>query len=127
MPATYFSPGILCFLDAVVHNPGEALRDAPLVVMLDIGAGVYWFWPGWKRYPPDVDWTRITASHGSTVFVIVPEFAWPGELAGFRDGIIFWGALLNQAGTEIAGGIGTWSFGYGPMAGADLPPDSAVS
>jgi hypothetical protein len=112
MPSDYFRPGDICWLNAHVHNPGDPIPDTPLVVMLDIGTGDFWFWPSWAHYPPDIDYAIIEVAHGTSTYPIIGEFVWPSEV-GSMNGLIFWGALLNQDLTEVVGEFGYWVFGYG--------------
>jgi hypothetical protein len=118
MPADHFNAGVQCYLNAIVHNPGESIPNTPLVVMLDIGTGDYWFAPSWAHYPWDVDWLTINAEHGSITHEIIPEFTWPDNVGGSASGIVFWGAMLNPEATQLVGTLGYWTFGYGPGASA---------
>jgi hypothetical protein len=113
MPAEYFRPGDPCWLQAIMRNPGPALQGIPLVVLLDIGVGRYWFWPSWSEYPPDIDYQSMYVPVGRTEVEIIPEFAWP-EGAGEAEGIVFYGAMLNQTMTGLLGDVGMWTFGFGP-------------
>lgn len=114
MPSHYYRAHDICYLNAYVHNPGSPIPDTPLVVMLDINTGDYWFWPSWVHYPPDVDWQEITVEHGTRKYVIIEQFIWPDDVEGSMDGIKFWGALLNEQRTAILGKLDVWEFGYGP-------------
>lgn len=112
MPATEYHPGDVCWLHAIIGNPGDALPDMALVVMLDIGTGEYWFYPSWCKYPPDIDFDLLSVPHGYHLEVIIPEFRWP-EGAGAADGLVFWGALLDKDLSAVQGEMGSWRFAFG--------------
>jgi len=112
MPDTYYTPGETCYLNATLNNPGNALVDIAVVVLLDINIGEYWFWPTWIHYPPDVDFEIRTVATGSETLSIIPPFDWPSG-AGSFSGAMFYGAMLNSSITELIGSLGMVTFGFG--------------
>jgi len=112
MPGDYFHPGTECFLRARLIHQGPGIAYAPLVVMLDIGVGEYWFYPSWRRYPPDFDFQAIEILPGDQTIYIVPAFDWPDtDSAG--SGIHFYGALLNPNLTALITNLADWPFAFG--------------
>lgn len=112
MPATFFSPGDPCGLQAQLfnfYNPQVAL----LFVVLDIN-GQYWFWDDWSQ---EMDFVALRIFIGVTELTIIPEFTWPDTGMCSLVGLRFWGAMTNEEMTVVLGdseGIGLWNFGYGP-------------
>jgi len=111
MPSHFFRMGDLCSLIARAHNPGGPIDQAPLVVLLDVGIGEYWFWPSWGHYPPEFDFSYALVSAGVSDHVIIPEFQWP-DIEGSLSGAWFLGAVLTPDMTAIVGEYGQWEFGY---------------
>lgn len=113
MPDTYFRPGSPCWLTAIIgNNQVQPQFDCPLVIMLDIGADVYWFWPSWSQWPEELDYRTITLKVGETTMSILEPFTWPSGI-GSASGFSFWGAILDRNLTYIRGELGFWEFGYG--------------
>jgi hypothetical protein len=114
MPADYFRPGTPCELVAKVgSNFNVVIENVPFVVMLDIGTGDYWFWPSWKKWPWDYDYVLIRLEPGVAVYQIVEPFTWPDSVEGELSDVRFYGAILDQAWTQVVGELGMWRFGYG--------------
>ncbi len=112
MPALMYQPGDECYLNALISNSTDsALHSAKLLVFLDVGIGEYWFWPSWVHYPPSLDYLETDIAIGSETHVILPPFAWP-ENAGSAQNLIFWGAITDEAISEIIGDIASASFSY---------------
>ena len=113
MPSHYYEPGDICWLKAYICNPGPDTPYVNFFVVLDIGTGDYWFYPGWVHYPPDIDFEPIPElAIGSTEKEIIPEFNWPYNVGSY-SGIRFIGAITDQNITRILGEYSTWEFGYG--------------
>jgi len=112
MPGTFFQRGDPCGLDAMVEHQGPPLYDVPIVVLLDVGAGEYYFWPSWRVFPPRIDYLTITVDPGARIFEVIPPFTWP-EVEGEMYQLAFFGALLNRAMTELIAPLSQWRFGYG--------------
>ena len=108
--ATRFAPGEEFYLDAIVSNPGQPLTHVPLVVLLDLGVGEYWFWPSWRHYPPGMDFSSADIEPGQTRFHIL-DFVWP-RVPGAQGAASFFGALLDAGFSAIIGQIGSYSFEY---------------
>jgi hypothetical protein len=111
MPAHEFAPGDPCGLEAEVCNPGDDLGEHPLFVLLDVGTGDYWFWPGWVHYPPEIDYGTVTLDAGCQVVTVIPPFEWPAGV-GAASGLYFHGALLTPEMNEILGEMSSWEFAY---------------
>jgi hypothetical protein len=110
MPATYFSPGDECWLNAHLHNDQQPLTAVRLFVVLDI-EGQYWFWPSWR---PRLDYRVLDVPTGLTIVEIIEPFIWPQTTGDPVNGIVFWGAMLDETMSEVIGSIGKWVFGFGP-------------
>lgn len=110
MPAQYYRPGDVCWLEARVCNAGPvALTGYPLLVVLDV-FGEYWFAPGWSQ---SLDFYLVDLAAGELLaHSVIPEFHWPEDV-GSADGIVFWGALCNQEITEVIGVYDRITFGWG--------------
>jgi len=113
MPAQHFSPGDVCWLSALLNNPGQPITRIPLVILLDIGVSEYWFWPSWTKYPSNFDYQDVCCPQGETAVPVILPFAWPDTADG-ATGLTFYGALLTSDLTAIAGDMGQWQFSYGP-------------
>ena len=113
MPSHYYKPGDTFFLDAYICNPGpESLRDVNLFVILDINIGIYWFYPSWKQYPPNIDYkTFAEISVGNHYESIIPPFIWPSG-AGTMQNCQFWGALTDREITHIIGKFDKFEFSF---------------
>lgn len=107
----YFTPGESFRLDALLSNDSDDRSDVPLFCILDVG-GYLFFYPGWKQYPPEIDWQTITVPSGSSTVSILPEFTWP-EAGGPVTGIYFYAALLTPDMSAIDGDWDSIEWGYG--------------
>jgi hypothetical protein len=110
----YASPGDALSCTAYVCNPASPQRDVPLVAMLDLGIGEYWFYPSWAHWPPEFDYERLTLPTGVTTLAVLPEFTWPDTGADSFGPITIWGCLLNAEMAEVLGQLGSDEFSYGP-------------
>lgn len=108
-----FSPGDLFKCEIKVCNPGDRLENVPFVAMLDPLIGIYWFWPGWVKYPPDFDYIRRDFEHGITMVTIL-EFTWPPTGQDTFGPIYIYSAMLNDKMTNLLGELGCNCFTYGP-------------
>ena len=94
-----------------LDNPGSPLTDIPVFFLLDV-YGEFWFWPSWVQFqPPEnaVDFEMVDLSTGTTAIEVLPSFTWPH--AGEAHGLYMYGAMLNQAMTEIMGEMAIVEFG----------------
>ena len=112
MPSDYFCPGMTCYLNVRIYNPGDKIDPAYFFVVLDIGTGDYWFYPNWKHFPPEIDYEVISVEHGETLKEILPEFTWP-DVPGEFSGITFHSAVTDELIIRVYG-YGFFTFGYGP-------------
>jgi hypothetical protein len=110
----YVSPGDTFWCNAYICNDTTSELTLPFVALLDIGTGDYWFYPKWKRYPPDFDYKPLQLSPGINVEPVLKSFVWPDTGSSSADGIYFHSAMLNQEMNEIKGEMDSVSFGYGP-------------
>jgi len=114
MGDTMFSPGEDVWLDAYLFNNGpDPISDVPFLVILDV-FGIYFFYDGWQE---TVDMVNVSLPVGTEFRSILPSFEWPETGTGTLNGLIFWGGMLNEDGTDLLGGfdgLGSWTFGYGP-------------
>lgn len=111
MPFHEYHQGDFCWLTAFITHEGAPISQAALVVMLDIGAGVYYFWPSWCVYPPALDYESITLSQGDQQHEIIPTFIWP-EVEGSASGFWFFAAVLDPELTNAISNIAAWEFGF---------------
>ena len=111
MPDNYFVTGSPCGLDLHIQNSGPAYPDVDLYVLLDVGIGGYWFYPGWGYYPPQADWedTSFAAPIDETR-TIIPGFAWP-QISGSFSGARFMAAAV--VGTSLISNVSIFEFGWG--------------
>jgi hypothetical protein len=114
MPSHFFHPGDNCRLQLELYNGGTAtLSGVALVVMLDLGSGTYWFYPGWTTYPPDFDYELIDILPGNQTMDIIGAFPWPDTESSF-SGASFQGALLTSDFSSLLCDMDVWTFGWGP-------------
>jgi len=107
-----FYHGDLCWLDAVICNPGSPRTSVPFFVLLD-AAGQYFFYPGWSAYPDEgIDYQLLpTLPQGATLRHIIPEFTWPAA-AGHMSDVRFYSALVDVDAGVLMGEMGSWEFGF---------------
>lgn len=113
MPQEFYSPGELFYLEARLINPGPAVHQTALFVILDV-YGDLWFWPSWTRFPPELDFDWTPLNHGITPISIIEEFSWPDTGSDEAAGLVFWGAMLNDELNDLRGDMDRIEFGYGP-------------
>jgi hypothetical protein len=101
-----FQPGDRFLLTWTVGNPAEEIT-ADQFIILDVW-GRFFFWPGWQE---TLDFLRETFPPRSTSEEVILDFEWP-DGAGSADGLIFWGALLDTAHSEVYGTVHQIPFGY---------------
>jgi predicted RNA-binding protein len=111
-PSDYIRPGDQWSLDLEVCNP-DAPFSLPLVIMLDVGIGEYWFWPTWKHYPPDIDYGTPDIETGLNSVLIIAPFEWPDTGSSSAT---FWfiSAFLDETLSSLASDVLTGTFNYGP-------------
>jgi len=112
MPAEYYHPGDECWLAAEVDNPFDPLAAAPLIVILDVGIGEYWFWPSWTHYPPGADYEEVSLPTGQLEISIIDPFIWPAG-AGNAENFHFWAVIFNETFANPITQIASVTFGYG--------------
>jgi len=108
---SFFSPGDHFLLTAAACNAGDAPLAIELYVLLDIGVGEYWFWPGWVHYPPETAAMPLVLSPSERSEHNVLDFTWPDTGGQSLSAIHFWAALLD-ARMAIIGEIGHAEFGF---------------
>lgn len=107
-----FLPGDFFWLKAQVHNhSSETHVDHNLFILLDVGIGIYWFWPTWVDSETGVDWEMISIEPGVQTRTIFEPFPWPDGVGSAKD-FIFYGALVDEDVTRIIGEMATVSFSY---------------
>jgi len=113
MPAHFFKPGDECWLNASICNPGPQIYyNLKFFLVLDINTGDYWFYPGWKHFPPEIDYEIIEQLNIEIIEKeILPTFYWPPN-CGSMTNIKFISLLMDEAMSEIIGNIATWEFGF---------------
>jgi len=111
----FFYAGDTFTLDAVLLNhSGASWAGSRLFVMLDI-AGSYWFAPDWIPFDQGIDSYPIDIESGQSIVAsIIPEFSWPDNV-GDADNIGFWGALTDDAVTQLRGTADFMVFGYNTL------------
>lgn len=110
MPTTQFGPCTTCSLDLLIDNPGSAVSDAQLFVVFSVGTDDFWFYPGWTKYPPDLDWEVVDIDEESEeIKVIIPEFTWPGN-AGTFSSASFYAAVLHE--DVLISNLAEFTFGW---------------
>ncbi len=102
-----FHSGDRFLLQAILSNPGpDEPADVPFVVLLDVFSDYFWY-PGWTSEfqfePVDLNIGRQDKS--------ILDFTWP-EVDGSAEGLLFYGAFLNNSFTEIVGNWDYVSFGW---------------
>ncbi len=108
----FFEPGDVFRLDAVLlNNSASDWSGLCLFVILEV-YGCYWFAPSWTGGTEGIDRYAVDLATGShTVLPIIPDFAWP-EGTGSANGLIFYGAVTDQAVAQILGDLDVVMFGY---------------
>ncbi|MBN2056050.1 hypothetical protein JW905_14065, partial [bacterium] len=115
MPDDFFSPGEEVYLMAYIMSGEPAvMTNVPFVCVLDVGVGVYWFYPGWEPYPPTFDYESITLTPGMETKSVLGTFTWPETGNDTFTGAIFLSAMLNEDMTDLFGTMGMVEFGWGP-------------
>ncbi len=105
-----FHPGLTFNLDAYLTNPGPATyQNIRLAVVLDV-YDLYFWHPSWT---PEFDCESIDIEV-EAIRKNILNFIWPDTGNDQMNGLVFYGALLNESMAEILGEFGTAVFGYGP-------------
>jgi hypothetical protein len=108
-----FTPGDAFELScAVIHETGDSVA-AHLFVLLDV-YGEYYFWPSWGQ-ALDYDPLSLGPGEGLPRFTVL-AFTWP-EVTGSAEGLLFWGALVNEANTELLAPVVRIEWAYRGTAG----------
>ena len=105
----YFHPHDNFSLILAITNPGPPISQ-DVYIVLDI-SGDYWFWPGWKHYPPDTDHQLWIVPTGTTTDNPM-QFTWP-DITSSGSGIVFHGATLDPGSNNLRS-YDSCLFGYGP-------------
>ncbi|MBN1879102.1 hypothetical protein JW823_03235 [bacterium] len=111
MPATYYTPGDLYYLDAVIENSGSPKYYSALFVALNI-YNDFWFWPSWVKYPAGIDWAWINMETGAWYWEVLPAFYWPTVYAGM-NGINYIGVAMDTSVTQLLTNVAFYSWGFG--------------
>lgn len=107
MPSAMYEPGDPCWLKAYVCNPNaETYNQVPVFVILE-AFGQYFFAPTFTSY----DHYTLNVTPGMHVLDPLPMFPWPTG-AGSADGLIWYGAMTDQAVTTLFGELDTFTFGW---------------
>jgi len=96
----------------MLNHSGPPRQGVAAVVLLDIKTGDYFFWPSWRHYPSDIDYTTIDVTAGLRDLPIISEFVWPSGV-GAAANLSFYAALLDPALTQLLTEVAEWDFGYG--------------
>lgn len=119
MPGVMFWPGSPFGMDLNVTNTGPALNAGELFVALTIGTGDYWFYPGWKEYPPDIDWETVDVpASASDTWEILPSFSWPSG-AGAFEGAMFIAAIMDNG--VLVSNLADITFGWKEVPSTPTP------
>lgn len=112
MPKTYFYPGDVFYVDAIIDNPGPTQYDAALFVALNIYDD-FWFWPTWVHYPDGLSWGWIDMNHGAWYWEVMPAFQWPQIYASMSN-LLLIGATLDNSMNHLLTNVAaqSWGFGY---------------
>lgn len=108
MPSTHFEPGDPCAVNLGIHNDGDRVDSAQLVVMLILQEGV-WFWPAWQS---SLNAMPMSIEPGQRTVIILPEFTWPD--AGTYPSVIFMALTTDEQFTELISNIDIWNWSFGP-------------
>jgi Peptidase family C25 len=108
---SFFVPGDPFILSADMMNPHPDPLDTNLLVALNIDS-LFWFWPSWVQYPPDIDSERLQIEAFSSQSESILEFTWP-EISGTGSGITFYGIMMNEDSSSAISDLVYTSFGYG--------------
>ena len=111
MPSAIFHPGDTFYCKAYTDNPGDRITGINLFVMLDVGIGTYWFWPGWKQYPSEIDYTTFDLEKGSESHTILDAFEWPAG-TGSASGINFIAGMVDPGMTSLMGELAQCEFAW---------------
>jgi hypothetical protein len=107
MPSHFFRSGDSCGLKVNIANPGDAMENVPLFVVLQVG-NMFYCAPDWE----ESSYYRIDIPEGWSSLIVIDEFEWPGEV-GELDNLFFWGGITSDNFDEALGHVDSWKFGYG--------------
>jgi len=101
--ATDIGAGERLRIQVNARNAGQTTLRCCLFTLLDLGTDEYWFWPGWKHYPDDVDFTAVELPAAGASVHDVLNFVWPAD--GSAVVCQFLAALTDEAITELIGDV----------------------
>ncbi len=112
MPKTYFYPGDVFYVHAIIDNPGPTKYDAALFVALNVYDD-FWFWPTWVHYPDGLSWAWINMNHGAWYWEVMPAFEWPQIYASMSN-LLLIGATLDNSMSHLLTNVAAqpWGFGF---------------
>lgn len=108
----YYRAGDAFLLTTALVNPYPVALAADEYIALDVG-GMYWFWPSWHGFPPEVDSEAVMLEPFGELPQTILEFTWPA-VGGTAGGIAFRGVLVDPESGTLLGDLESATFGYGP-------------
>ncbi len=118
LAASRISPQEEFWVRGHLNNPGpEPLNHVPLFFLLEVFEA-YYFWPSWACWNPpysgDIDYMNVNVPVGSRSIYAVSPFTWPDTGDDSMNGLLFFGAMLNEEMSQILGESDSAEWGYGP-------------
>ncbi|MBN1295796.1 carboxypeptidase regulatory-like domain-containing protein [bacterium] len=112
LPSDVIHPGDLFYLNVRAGNPGQALPNVPLFVILDVYGDLF-FWPGWVSGDTGWDFAAIDLKTGIQIIPVIPPFTWP-DISGSAGGLMFYAGMTRSDFSRLLGDMDMVSFGYSP-------------
>ena len=111
MPSKEYHPGDIFWLkENIVNNSEINFIDSKLFVILDIGIGEYWFYPGWKHFPPEYDFKAIDIlSRETKTIEVINELSIPYGI-GTYENCHFWSVVTDYCLNKMISNIEQISF-----------------
>ncbi len=105
-----FFPGDPFVLSTTLLNPYRNIVDADQYIALAVG-DIYWFWPSWVEFPPEVDRQPISLEPFSATHQTILDFIWPTTDVT-ATGILFYGVLIDPESADLLTDLKSVSFGF---------------
>ena len=126
MPSHSFAPGSACGLDLDITNNAGAYNNVRVFVVLELGFGSYWFYPGWGQLPFGLDYKTMNIPASDTVHLtILAPFTWPSGAGEFSNANFL--SAVFTGDYALLSNLATFTFGWqdGPQISSVEPQNAA--
>jgi hypothetical protein len=106
-----FHAGDAFSLDVKARNSETVSLSGKLFVALDVGADIYFFWPSWTHFPPEVDYQPVNLSAGQEQTYSILSFTNPPLSAWYH---CRWYSVLLDSGDNLFGDFDYEDFSLAP-------------